>query len=304
MLVGLVVQVTASPAGFCEPRPLSERFLVVAQSGAMSKIFTVRPDGKDWQRLTDQFGSEADACASAVRGEVFFRSLIDKDWEIACWNLERRETRRLTNSAGLDRQPQPSPDGKQLAFTSDRQGSDEIFVLDLENPQAEPTRLTWDQGNNSSPNWSPDGQFLVFASRRNGQSDLYQRELATGKETRLTASDEDEVDPRWSPDGSRILFQTVEGRYREGRLGILELSSGQRTMLGHLGGSLHQASWSPRGDSIVYLDYRSGRQPSSPALTRYSLVDQSVATLEVIRRGLIPWHWSYLQVQWITYPIW
>ena len=54
---------------------------MVAQSGALSKIFLVRLDGRDWQRLTDLTGSEADAVYSAVRGEVFYRAFYAGDWE-------------------------------------------------------------------------------------------------------------------------------------------------------------------------------------------------------------------------------
>jgi TolB protein len=290
--LGLVVQATAGP--------LSERFFIVAESGPLSKIFVVREDGRDWQRLTRLPGSEADAAYSAARQEVFYRRWIQGDWELSAWNLEAQEDRVVHVSRGLDRQPTPSPDGSQLAFTSDRFGNDEIMLLPLNEPDAEVVRLTWDQGQDCSPSWSPDGRQLAFASRRNGQSDLYIIDLASEEQRRLTRSEQDEVDPRWSPDGSKILFQTVEGRYRTGRLGWVEVATDQVTMLPEVGGSAHQASWSPDGSRLLYLDYRSARQPSSPALTTFSLSDRSAQPVTLYRRGMELTHWSFRQASWTT----
>lgn len=295
MTIGLVVQATAGP--------LSERFLVVAQSGPLTKIFTVRRDGRDWKRLTNTLGSEADAAYSPARGEVYFRKLIAGDWELAAWNLERQESRVLHQFRGLDRQPQPSPDGRSLAFTSDRYGNDELMLLDLDRPEREPARLTWDQGQNTSPSWSPDGRQLAFASRRNGQSDLYLVDVESGRERRLTRTEVDEVEPRWSPDGRRLVFQTVEGRYRTGRLGLLELESEATTMLDEVGGAAHQASWSPDGKSLLYLDYRSARQPSSPGLSTFSLETRTSATVKLYRRELELTHWSFRQACWNQTPL-
>lgn len=281
--------------------PLSERFFVVAQSGPLSKIFVVRRDGRDWRRLTNLTGSEADAAYCASRHEVYYRKLVDSDWELAAWDLDHQENRIIHRCKGLDRQPTPSPDGSQLAFTSDRFGNDELMLLALDTPEAEAVRLTWDQGEDCSPSWSPDGRRLTFASRRNGQSDIYCIDVTSGQQQRITRTDdEDEVDPRWSPDGVRILFQTVEGRYRRGELGLIDVASQTVTRIPEIGGSAHQASWSPDGSSLIYLDYRSARQPSSPALTTYSLADRATQPVTLYRRELELTHWSFRQASWTT----
>ena len=290
LTLGLVVHATAGP--------LSERFLITAQSGPMSKIFVVRRDGRDWHRLTNQVGSEADAAYSPARGEVYYRKLVRNNWELAAWNLERREERFLHHHLALERQPAPSPDGNLLAFTSNRYGNDEIMLLRLDQPDAEPVRLTWDQGQNSNPNWAPDGKSLVFASRRNGQSDLYAVNVDSGDERRLTNSNQDEVDPRWSPDGEKILFQTTRTRYSQGLVGVLELQSGESSYFPELGGSAHQPSCSPDGNSILYLDYRSPRTPTSPALMLFSLSAREKEPVTLYRRELELTQWSFRQASW------
>lgn len=288
--MGLVVQAAAGP--------LSERFLITAQSGPLSKIFVVRRDGRDWHRLTNQVGSEADAAYCAARGEVYYRKLVRGNWELAAWNLESQEERLLHPHPSLDRQPVPSPDGKLLAFTSNRYGNDEIMLLSLDQPEAEPIRLTWDQGQNATPSWSPDGKSLVFASRRNGQSDLYSVDVESGDETRLTNTNQDEVDPRWSPAGDKVLFQTTRTRYSQGLIGVLDLNTREESYFPELGGSAHQPSWSPDGNAILYLDYRSARAPSSPALNTLSLASREKEPVTLYRREFELTQWSFRQASW------
>lgn len=70
--------------------------------------------------------------------------------------------RRLTAGAKKDREPRFSPDGKRVAFVSDRDGSPQIFLLDLAG--GEPQKLTGAAEGFAGPIWSPDGKFLVAAS--------------------------------------------------------------------------------------------------------------------------------------------
>ena len=288
--MGLVVQAAAGP--------LSERFLITAQSGPLSKIFVVRRDGRDWHRLTNQVGSEADAAYCSARGEVYYRKLVRGNWQLAAWNLESQVERILHPHPAMNRQPVPSPDGKLLAFTSNRYGNDEIMLLSLDQEDSEPIRLTWDQGQNATPSWSPDGKSLVFASRRNGQSDLYSVDVESGDETRLTNTNQDEVDPRWSPAGDKVLFQTTRTRYSQGWIGVLDLNTREESYFPELGGSAHQASWSPDGNAILYLDYRSARAPSSPALNTLSLASRHKEPVTLYRREFELTQWSFRQASW------
>ena len=70
--------------------------------------------------------------------------------------------RRLTAGTKKDREPRFSPDGRRIAFVSDRDGTPEIYLLDLAG--GEPQKLTSFVEGFSGPVWSPDGKFLVAAS--------------------------------------------------------------------------------------------------------------------------------------------
>lgn len=291
--VGLAVPGTAGP--------LSERLLVTAQTGALSKIYVVRPDGRDWQRLTDQEGSEDEASFSAVRNEVYYRKTIGREnCQIWAWNLNTRQARALTPPGGLDRQPQVSPDGRWLAFSTQRFGVDALVLLDLDHPEETPRRLTRQDGAATAPAWSPDGSWLAYCDRRNGQADLYRLRLSDGEVQRLTRTEDDELTPSWSPDGKRMLFQTVTGWYRRGVLGWLDLDSGERHELPDIPGSLHAARWSPDGAEVVCLDYGSAQSPSAPALVHFSLDQPQPRPLVIYRAQNRTTRWIFKQVSWVT----
>jgi len=98
-----------------------------------------------------------------------------------------------------------SPDGKRIAFTSDRLGSVDIFVMNADGTQQRPLLRTRDA--EWWPAWSPDGKRLAFVSDRDGPyAQIYSLDLATGRQIRLTYADASDYQPAWSRDG-RIAFR-------------------------------------------------------------------------------------------------
>ncbi len=124
------------------------------------------------------------------------------------------EARALTQGAAWDMQPRFSPDGTSLAFTSDRGGGDNLWVLPLVDGgvptqvSKEPFRLL------NSPTWSPDGRTLVarkhFTSRRSlGAGELWLFHRTGGEGVQLTEKQSDQKDlgePAFSPDGRYVYF--------------------------------------------------------------------------------------------------
>lgn len=78
---------------------------------------------------------------------------------------------RLTDSAGDDLLPAWSPDGRMIAFVSQRDGNPEIYVMLADG--SEQTRLTFAPGGDWRPAWLPDSRHLVFTSDRNGSNDIF-----------------------------------------------------------------------------------------------------------------------------------
>lgn len=123
------------------------------------------------------------------------------------------EAKPLAQGIAWQMQPVYSPDGKHIAFTSDADGGDNIWIMDADgsNPRTvtqETFRLL------NSPAWSPDSQYLVArkhftASRSLGAGEVWLYHVAGGEGVKLTERPNDEKDlgePAYSPDGRYIYF--------------------------------------------------------------------------------------------------
>lgn len=84
---------------------------------------------------------------------------------------------RLTDRRKFDVSPAPSPDGKQIAFTSNSDGNSEIYVMNVNGSNL--LRLTRDAGEDIAPVWSPDGKHILFSSNRTGKFRLYEVSVPT-----------------------------------------------------------------------------------------------------------------------------
>jgi Tol biopolymer transport system component/serine/threonine protein kinase len=150
-------------------------------------------------------GAFASQPAIARHGQraAFVRSTIRKSF----WRLDlspqglRRPPVRLVMSSRNDGGPMLSPDGRHIAFTSNRSGSSEVWVCDSQGANA--VQLT-SLGFARNPYWSPDSRNIVFEARPGGRNLLFVI-AATGGARRQVTSDEGYY-PSWSRDGRWIYF--------------------------------------------------------------------------------------------------
>src|SRR5437868_2895506 len=80
--------------------------------------------------------------------------------------------RPVTTHPAHDVYPLFSPDGKQLAFSSNRHGSYDVFVVPVQG--GKPHRLTYDSANEFATAWSPDGKRILFTSTRSTEYPQFQ----------------------------------------------------------------------------------------------------------------------------------
>jgi Tol biopolymer transport system component len=137
-----------------------------------------------------------------------------QDYDI--WRLREGEAPApLIASSMIDMNPEYSPDGRQIAFASDRAGeSFDIWVANADG--SEPVQLTHENGLAGSPRWSPDGRFIVFDLHTpEGEVDLYRVNVADGRSQRLTWDPGAENLPTFSPDGKWIYFRSDRSGTRQ-----------------------------------------------------------------------------------------
>jgi TolB protein len=111
---------------------------------------------------------------------------------------------RLTNHQSIEVSPSFSPDGRSLAFVSDRGGSPQIYVKDL--VTGEEKRLTYRGQYNSNPAWSPTGEWIAYTARTSSGFDIYLIDPDNGFTTPLVLHPRTDEDPAWSPDGRKLAF--------------------------------------------------------------------------------------------------
>jgi tricorn protease len=186
-----------------------------------------------------------------------------------------------------EQRPLFSPDGSRLAFVSDRAGSHDIYVLDLET--GEVSRVTWGDGGESLDAWSPDGAALYFTAGSeeiDGMSDVY-RVPATGGPAVPVAADvyapeffaAPSPDERWlalSGKGRMALAQWWRNGHShideseiwlvapgEGTVGSAPGSAGPGPSYQRLTdpGAKHLwPLWTAGGSAVVYVSDRSGAE--------------------------------------------
>jgi eukaryotic-like serine/threonine-protein kinase len=98
-----------------------------------------------------------------------------------------------------------SPDGKRVAFSSDRSGAFEIWLAASDGSHQQ--QLTTFRGPiTGSPRWSPDGKWIAFDSRPGGHSAVFVIPTEGGSPRQLTEGQHDDIVPSWSHDGAFVYF--------------------------------------------------------------------------------------------------
>ncbi|HEY3198711.1 MAG TPA: DPP IV N-terminal domain-containing protein [Nitrospirales bacterium] len=111
---------------------------------------------------------------------------------------------QLISSTREDSGPQFSPDGRKIAFASDRSGALEIYACDSDGLNA--VQLTFFNSQVQSPYWSPDGRQITFDSIAGGSPDIWVVSAEGGPPRRLTTEPSEDIRPSWSRDGRLIYF--------------------------------------------------------------------------------------------------
>lgn len=180
-----------------------------------------------------------------------------------------------------------SPDGKWIAFSSNRKGNQDIWIM---NKQTKKLRqLTTSEATDTAPDWSPDGKNIVFTSDRSGNKDIFRIPVEGGMVIQLTSYKRFDDDPNWSPNGDEIAF--CSSRTPKIATNCIMPSSGGDPRILVPGISGISPIWSPDGERIAFASV--GPLGKQQVFYVFSKGGKPVQlTNSVVKRSLIPLYWS------------
>ena len=149
--------------------------------------------------------------------------------------------------------PTFSPDGKQIAFVSNKDGSPKIYVIDIPPISAKlkdikPKLLTKRNNENTAPAWSPDGKKIAYSARSGKESrQIWILDCTSGRETKVTDGEGDKESPAWAANSQHLTYHST---LKDGTSSIYLLSLRKPTPVCIVSGkeAFQFASWEPLKD--------------------------------------------------------
>jgi len=243
--------------------------------GDLYNILTVRLDGSDPTNITHNSDPTIQLFHPqwSPDGEriAFTRSDNQSNSQIYVMNADGTSVQKLSpvpqyagtfdvESVLVDTQPVWSPDGKTMAFASNRHSLQafnpdlEIYTINLQTYEL--TQVTRVPGSSEHPTWSPDGETIAFMSDRDGDWEINAVSADGSKLAQLTRNRASDRFPSWSPDGSQIAFHSD----RDGNIEIyiINLQDSSETRITTNPAADFTVSWSPDSEWISFLSDRDG----------------------------------------------
>ena len=169
---------------------------------SFEEIFVMNADGSDQSRLTHKFGSDIFPVWSPSGRKIAFTSPGSGGYEnVFVMNADGSDQRNLTqtpaahDSTGVSDPTTRfagawSPNGRRLAFTSERDGNTEVYVMNADGSGQR--NLTQDPADDIVGTWSSDGRRIVFTSNRDGNSEVYSMNADGSGQRNLTQNAADD----------------------------------------------------------------------------------------------------------------
>jgi Tol biopolymer transport system component/predicted Ser/Thr protein kinase len=205
------------------------------------------------QQVTTGAGQDVEVATSPDGGRLAFATLRQNAdiWKLPVLpqsGMPRGSPEAVISTTREDSRGAWSPDGKMVAFNSDRAGDMNIWLFSP--ADSNPRQLTIGHGGDFQPNWSPDEKNIVFFSSRSGNPNVWEVEIASGALRRLTSNSGMNVNPFFSPDGTFIAYQSDQSGRLE--VWVMNADGSNPRRLANVGVTGHFMRWSDSGREVIF----------------------------------------------------
>jgi TolB protein len=233
------------------------RVVFVAETGPkthkVTRLEIMDQDGANPSYLTDGTAQVFAPRFSTRRQEITYMMMrqvgTSVTTSIMLKNLDtgREEVLARLPNMTMTMAPRFSPDDSKVAFSADKDGATNIYVMDLANHAMR--RLTDSLSIDTSPSYSPDGGQIVFNSDRGGTPELYVMNADGSNVHRISFGAGRYTAPVWSPDGKLIAFVKQQGQSFS--IGVMAPDgSGERILTTSY--FADEPTWAPNGRVIMF----------------------------------------------------
>ncbi|NDJ62975.1 MAG: hypothetical protein GYB67_17780 [Chloroflexi bacterium] len=194
----------------------------------------------------------------------------------------------LTANPARDWHPDWSPDGREIVFTSNRDGSADLYVMNANGSDPRPL-LTTPDVDEGAPAWSPDGDRIAFVANSSDAPEIFVLTISESTVNQITDDGLPKGAPTWSPDGQMIAFWRTEGD--NNTIVAVDSRSGIETILVAAGAN-NWPAYAPSGDQLAFFRVEGG----AAKLLALDLTDDSDDTIYVLSE--VAAEFSDLQPSW------
>jgi len=237
------------------------RVVYVAESGPLrhrvKRLAIMDQDGENHKFLTDGSTLVLTPRFSPNSQEILYLSYAGHQPRVYLRDLQSGEEESLGHFEGMSFAPRFSADGNHVAMSIARNGSTQLYTMDLRSRTLR--QITNTPGIiNTSPSYSPDGAKIVFNSDRGGSQQLYTMDANGGNVQRISFGEGKYGTPVWSPRGDLIAFTKITGG--QFYIGVMRPDgSGERELSQSY---LEEGpTWSPNGRVLMFFRQDKGGHP-------------------------------------------
>lgn len=196
-------------------------FFVSYKTGQPKIYYQELADSGTARRLTDLRGNQLMPAISRQRDKLAFVSDVtgNPDLFIQSFSPEAGATGKpyqiFSTHLATQGSPTFSPDGSQIAFVSNKDGSPRIYVMHVPKPgtslnEIQATLITKRNRESTAPSWSPDGNKIAYCALVQGVRQIFVYDVITREERQITQGPGNKENPTWAPNSLHLIFNSSD----------------------------------------------------------------------------------------------